>query len=76
VVFAGDVTPIDVMCHLPGVCEEKNIPYVYVPLKVDLSAAVGIKRPCLMVLVRRHEDYQELYDELHAEVKALPLPVG
>merc|ERR1712165_230207 len=31
VVFAGDVTPIDVMCHLPAVCEEKNLPYVYTP---------------------------------------------
>ena len=25
VVFAGDVTPIEVMCHLPAVCEEKNL---------------------------------------------------
>ena len=31
VVFAGDVTPVDVMCHLPAVCEEKDIPYVYTP---------------------------------------------
>ena len=23
VVFAGDVTPVEVMCHLPAVCEEK-----------------------------------------------------
>jgi len=25
VVFAGDVTPVEVMCHLPAVCEEKNL---------------------------------------------------
>ena len=25
VIFAGDVTPIEVMCHLPAVCEEKNL---------------------------------------------------
>merc|ERR1719153_1157775 len=24
VVFAGDVTPIEVMCHMPAVCEEKK----------------------------------------------------
>ena len=23
VIFAGDVTPVDVMCHMPAVCEEK-----------------------------------------------------
>lgn len=33
VVFAGDVTPIEVMCHLPVVCEDRNIPYAYVPAK-------------------------------------------
>jgi H/ACA ribonucleoprotein complex subunit 2 len=31
VVFAGDVTPVEVMCHLPAVCEEKNLPYCYTP---------------------------------------------
>ena len=31
VVFAGDVTPIEVMCHMPAVCEEKSLPYVYTP---------------------------------------------
>ena len=39
VVFAGDVTPIEVMCHMPAVCEEKSLPYVYTPSRfvVDLS---------------------------------------
>ncbi|KAJ8968717.1 hypothetical protein NQ317_011496 [Molorchus minor] len=41
VMFAGDVAPIDIMCHLPGVCEEKNIPYAYIPSKKDLGAALG-----------------------------------
>ena len=38
VVFAGDVTPIEVMCHMPAVCEEKSLPYVYTPSRfvVDL----------------------------------------
>jgi H/ACA ribonucleoprotein complex subunit 2 len=73
-VFAGDVTPVEVMCHLPAVCEEKDIPYVYVPMRQDLASAMGVKRPCLMVLVRPHEEYQELFDECEAEMKALPIP--
>ncbi|KAI1278428.1 H/ACA ribonucleoprotein complex subunit 2-like protein [Halotydeus destructor] len=72
VIFAGDVTPIEVMCHLPAVCEEKNLPYGYVPLRADISAAMGVKRPCLMTLVRHHADYDELYKECEAELKALP----
>jgi len=74
VVFAGDVTPIEVMCHLPGVCEEKNLPYVYTPSRQDLGAAMGVKRGCLMVLIREHEDFKDLFDECKAEMEALPTP--
>jgi len=76
VVFAGDVTPIEVMCHMPAVCEEKSLPYVYTPSRQDLGSAMGVKRGCLMVMVREHEDYKELYDELAQEISALPPPVG
>ena len=38
VVFAGDVTPIEVMCHLPAVCEEKGLPYCYTPSRQDLGS--------------------------------------
>jgi len=76
VVFAGDVTPIEVMCHMPAVCEEKSLPYVYTPSRQDLGTAMGVKRGCLMVMIREHEDYKELYDELTQEIASLPPPVG
>jgi len=76
VVFAGDVTPIEVMCHMPAVCEEKGLTHVYTPSRQDLGTAMGVKRGCLMVMVREHEDYKELYDELKAEIDALPPAVG
>ena len=38
VVFAGDVTPIEVMCHLPAVCEEKSLVCLSV-FEVSLSFA-------------------------------------
>jgi len=76
VIFAGDVTPIEVMCHMPAVCEEKSLPYVYTPSRQDLGSAMGVKRGCLMMMVREHEDYKELYDELTQEITSLPPPVG
>ena len=36
---------------------------------------MGVKRGCLMMMVREHEDYKELYDEVEAEIKALPPPI-
>ena len=32
-VFAGDISPIDVITHMPILCEEANVQYVYVPSK-------------------------------------------
>lgn len=32
-VIAGDISPIDVITHLPVLCEENDIPYIYVPSK-------------------------------------------
>ena len=71
VIFAGDVTPVDIMCHLPGVCEDKDIPYVYVPSKKDLGAAMGIMRGCMLALVRCHDDYKDTFNELKAEITNL-----
>ena len=33
-IFAGDISPIDVISHLPVLCEEAEIPYAYVPSRV------------------------------------------
>uniref|UniRef100_A0A182P1R5 H/ACA ribonucleoprotein complex subunit 2 n=1 Tax=Anopheles epiroticus TaxID=199890 RepID=A0A182P1R5_9DIPT len=74
VVFAGDVTPIEIMCHLPAVCEEKNIPYCYMPSRKDLGAAMGVKRGTVAMLIREHPEYQELYDKLKVEFSTLPVP--
>ncbi|XP_011871277.1 PREDICTED: H/ACA ribonucleoprotein complex subunit 2-like protein [Vollenhovia emeryi] len=75
VVFAGDVHPIDIMCHLPVVCEDKNIPYCFIPLRTDIGAAMGIKRGSLMVLIKEHPDYEELYNEIKASMKTLSTPL-
>jgi large subunit ribosomal protein L7Ae len=42
VVIAEDVDPPEVVAHLPLLCEERKIPYVFVPSKENLGKAVGI----------------------------------
>nr|CAG4645958.1 EOG090X0JRW [Lynceus sp. MCZ IZ 141354] len=74
VVLAGDVTPLDIMCHMPAVCEEKRIPYGYTPSRRDLGASLGLKRCSIMVLIKTNPDYKSLYEEVETELKALPLP--
>ena len=43
--------------HLPCVFEDNDIPYVFVPSKHDLGAAIGSKRPTCVLLVKPGEDY-------------------
>ena len=71
-IFAGDISPIDVITHLPVFCEEKNIAYIYVPSKEELGAASQTKRPtsCVLISAKDDDDYKELFDECAAEIKA------
>lgn len=75
VVFAGDVYPIDIMCHLPIVCEDKNIPYCFTPSRLDIGTAMGMKRGSLMVLIKEHPDYKDIYDEVKTAMITLSSPL-
>jgi H/ACA ribonucleoprotein complex subunit 2 len=59
-ILAGDISPVDVLTHLPIMCEERNIPYFYVPSKVDLGAAANTKRPTSCVLINPKESFSEM----------------
>lgn len=75
VIVAGDVSPIDVISHIPVFCENKKIPYCYVPSRRQLGSAGGTKRPTSVVLVEKDKDYEELYQQCYSDVDALPLPI-
>lgn len=42
VLIAEDVEPEEIVMHLPPLCEEKGVPYLYVPSKRELGRAAGI----------------------------------
>jgi len=42
VVMAEDVTPEEILAHMPILCEEKKIPYAYVPSKDELGHSAGL----------------------------------
>lgn len=46
--LAGDTLPIDVYCHIPIMCEDRSLPYAYVPSK-SVSAGAG-KEPALVMV--------------------------
>lgn len=66
-IIAGDISPIDVISHLPIMCEDRQVPYLYVPSKQDLGAAAATKRPTSCVLIPQKKDFEDLYDKLVKE---------
>lgn len=62
--IVGNVSPIDVYSHIPALCEELEIPYAFTPSREQLGLAAGHRRPAILLLIRPHPDYQELYDEV------------
>lgn len=71
VVMAGDVSPIDAISHLHGICYIENIPYCYVATRYDLGDNFAVNVNACCVCIRPHESYRELYDEVVAIVNAL-----
>lgn len=69
-VIAGNISPIDVITHVPILCEEADIPYIYVSSKEDLASAGATKRPTCCVLVLTKPTKGELQAEEQEKLKA------
>lgn len=74
--IAANITPIDVVSHLPVLCEGLGIPYVYVPSKEELGIAGATKRPTSVILVQLKDkaaEHKELFDEIVGEIKKVAI---
>jgi H/ACA ribonucleoprotein complex subunit 2 len=80
--MAADISPMDVLTHIPALAEETQNAYIFVPSKELLGHASSTKRPtsCVMICpamakkaksVEGAEDYKESYEEILTEVKEL-----
>jgi large subunit ribosomal protein L7Ae len=51
VIVAEDVEPPEITMYLPGLCDDKKAPYIFVPSKKDLGNAAGIERPTAAIAI-------------------------
>eukprot|EP00531_Pseudo-nitzschia_arenysensis_P019976 CAMPEP_0116125082 /NCGR_PEP_ID=MMETSP0329-20121206/5622_1 /TAXON_ID=697910 /ORGANISM="Pseudo-nitzschia arenysensis, Strain B593" /LENGTH=123 /DNA_ID=CAMNT_0003619101 /DNA_START=119 /DNA_END=490 /DNA_ORIENTATION=- len=58
IIMAADAEPIEILLHLPLLCEDKNVPYVFVPSKVALGRACGVSRPVIASSITTNEASQ------------------
>ena len=76
VILAADISPMDVISHIPVLCEDHGVPYIFVPSRAELGAAGSTKRPTSVVMVGRdkmgkkgeekevEDDWGETYSDL------------
>ena len=58
IVAAADTEPLEILLHLPLLCEDKNVPYVFVPSKTALGRACGVSRPVIAVSITSNDASQ------------------
>merc|ERR1711915_80745 len=58
IIMAADTEPLEILLHLPLLCEDKNVPYVLVRSKQALGRACGVSRPVIATAVTINEGSQ------------------
>lgn len=71
VVIAEDVTPPEIVAHLPLLSEEKNVPFVFVPSKKDLGSASGIPVPTTSIAVVDAGNAAEIIENIAKQLEEL-----
>ncbi len=64
VAIAEDVDPPEIVAFLPTLCDEKKIPYVYVPSKEELGKAAGLNVKASSVAVVEPGEAKGYLDEI------------
>jgi len=71
VVIAEDVDPPEIVGHLPILCDEKKIPYTYVPSKKRLGEASGIEVAAASVAIIDPGGAKDLVEEIIRQVQQI-----
>lgn len=71
VLIAKDVSPEEIVAHLPPLCEEKNVDYIYVENQDDLGAAAGIEVSSASAAIIDPAEAEENVEEIKKELEEL-----
>jgi large subunit ribosomal protein L7Ae len=64
VIISEDVEPPEIVAHLPIICDERNIPFVYVPTKDQMGPALGIDIGAAAACIVEPGESQGLIDQI------------
>lgn len=69
IVYAEDITPPEIVMHLPLLAKEKGIDLVTVPSKDDLGKAAGVGRACASLAIVNAGEAKKQLEQLRKELK-------
>ncbi|KAI0707637.1 NHP2/L7aE family protein [Earliella scabrosa] len=70
IILTADTEPLEILLHLPLLCEEKNVPYIFVASKAALGRACGVTRPVIAASITTNEN-----KELSSQIQTIKLAV-
>ncbi len=71
VLIAEDVEPEEIVMHLPPLCEEKNVPYLYIPSKTEIGRAAGIDVAAASACIIEPAEAKDLVEEIIKELEKI-----
>lgn len=73
IIMAADAEPLEILLHLPLLCEDKNVPYVFVRSKQALGRASGVQRSVVACSIVQADNSQlkTQISGVHQEVEKL-----
>ena len=74
VIIAEDVEPPEVVAHLPIICDERSVPYVFVPTRASMGPALGIDVGAASACIVESGDAQPLIDQVVTEISKIKVP--
>ena len=71
VVMAEDVQPEEILAHMPLLCEEKGVPYAYVPSKQELGVAVGLGKATASIAILDPGKAKPVIEDVASKIRAM-----
>jgi ribosomal protein eL8 len=69
VILAADVTPEEVVMHLPVICGEKKVLCVEVPSKLELGKAAGLEVGTSSIAIEEAGDAKKVVDDIKKKLE-------
>ena len=71
VLIGSDVQPEEVVMHLPALCDEKKVPYLFVKRQNDIGAASGLDVGSAAAAIVKPGKAKEIIDDIAKKVAEL-----